>query len=115
MKFRRESCVTVFALLIALAAGPALAEEAASEELDGATLYATKTCIACHGIDAKTPILPVYPKLAGQNADYAYQQMQDIKSGARNNGNTAAMSGIMHLVSDAEMRILADYIAGLAP
>jgi len=107
----RLSCVPVLAgLLTAFAATPA-----PGQDVDGATLYTTKTCIACHGPDAKTPILPMYPKLAGQNADYAFQQMKDIKSGARNNGSTPAMSGIMHLVSEEEMRVLADYISGLEP
>jgi cytochrome c len=41
--------------------------------------------------------------------------MKDIKSGARSNANTAAMKGVMHLVTEAEMRRLADYIAGLTP
>ena len=86
-----------------------------AEELDGAALYKEKTCIACHGPDAKTPLLPSYPKLAGQNAEYALQQMKDIKSGARNNGSTAAMAGIMHLVDDAEMKALAEYLSGLEP
>ena len=86
---------------------------AAAQELDGPTLYAQRTCIACHGADAKTPILPEYPKTAGQNAAYALQQMKDIKSGARTNGQTAAMSGVMHLVTDAEMQVLADWLASL--
>lgn len=89
-----------------LAAGPALA-------LDGAALYQTKTCFACHGKDANTPLQPNYPRLAGQNADYAYNQMKDIASGARNNGQTAAMKGVMHLVSDEEMRAIADWLATL--
>lgn len=80
---------------------------------DGASLYVSKTCVACHGADAKTPIMPQYPKIAGQNSAYALQQMKDIKSGARNNGLTAAMKGVMHLVSDEEMTALADYLAGL--
>ncbi|MCX7897580.1 MAG: c-type cytochrome [Rhodocyclaceae bacterium] len=80
---------------------------------DGATLYKEKTCIACHGKDAKTPIQPNYPKIAGQNADYALQQMKDIKSGARNNGQSAAMKGVMHLVNDEEMKILADWLSKL--
>jgi cytochrome c len=120
----------VAALLLLGAAAPAPAEEptgaaapaptgaaaaAPAAALDGATLYTQRTCIACHGPDAKTPILPTYPKLAGQNADYAFQQMKDIKSGARSNGNTAAMAGIMHLVDEAEMRALADYISSLEP
>ncbi len=87
------------------------AEEKAT--LDGATLYKTKTCVACHGADAKTPILPIYPKLVGQNKDYALAQMKDIKSGARNNGQTAAMKGIMGLVNDAEMEAIAEWLSSL--
>jgi len=80
---------------------------------DGATLYKQKTCIACHGPDGGKPLLPEYPKLAGQSAAYMVRQMQDIKSGARANGNSAAMKGIMHLVSDEEMQAIADWLAGL--
>jgi cytochrome c len=80
---------------------------------DGAKLYMEKTCVACHGKDAKTPLTPQYPKIAGQNAAYAEQQMKDIKSGARNNGQTAAMKGVMHLVSDAEIKALADWLSKL--
>jgi cytochrome c len=79
----------------------------------GAELYTQKTCVACHGKDAKTPILPEYPKLAGQNEAYMLQQMKDIKSGARSNGNTAAMKGVMHLVNDDELKVLATYLASL--
>lgn len=82
---------------------------------DGAALYMSKTCVACHGKDAKTPIMPTYPKIAGQNKEYALQQMKDIKSGARSNGMTAAMKGVMHLVTDEEMAALAEYVSTLAP
>ncbi len=80
---------------------------------DGAALYQSKTCFSCHGKDAKTPILPAYPKLAGQNAVYAAQQMKDIKSGARSNGMTAAMKGVMHLVSDEEIDAIAQWLSSL--
>lgn len=80
---------------------------------DGKALYTAKGCMACHGADAKTPIMPLYPKLAGQNKEYAAQQMKDIKSGARNNGQTAAMKGIMAGVSDDEITALSEYLAGL--
>ena len=55
--------------------------------------------------------MPTYPKLAGQNADYAYNQMMDIKSGARNNGQTAAMKGIMAMVSEEEAKAIADWLS----
>ncbi len=96
------------AALISLPINSALA-------LDGEQLYNTKTCFGCHGKDAKTPILPVYPKLAGQNRDYIVAQMTDIKSGARANGQSAAMKGVMHLVSEEEIAAIADYLATLAP
>ena len=83
--------------------------------LDGAQLYKTKTCLTCHGKDGKTPVLASYPKIAGQNEAYVLQQMKDIKSGARANGMTAAMKGIMHLVNDEEMAALAKYISTMQP
>ena len=85
----------------------------AGVKLDGAKLFAEKTCLACHGKDAKTPILPEYPRLAGQSALYAERQMKDIKSGVRSNGNTAAMKGIMPLVNDDEIHALAEYLSSL--
>jgi len=80
---------------------------------DGAALYAAKGCMACHGADAKTSIMPAYPNLAGQNAEYMLAQMIDIKSGARNNGQTAVMKGIVAGITDEELGVLAKYIAGL--
>jgi cytochrome c len=82
---------------------------------DGEKLYQTKTCSTCHGKDGRTPIMPMYPKIAGQNQAYTLQQLKDIKSGARNNGQTAAMKGVMHLVSDDEMQALSEYIATMTP
>ena len=89
-------------------AQPAAEPEA---QLDGATLYLSRGCVACHGVDANTPLAPNYPKLAGQNKDYAVAQMKDIKSGVRNNGLTGAMKPIMVMVSEAEMEAIADWLA----
>jgi cytochrome c len=82
---------------------------------DGAALFAEKTCTACHGKDGRTPLLPEYPKIAGQNPRYAERQMLDIKSGARANGNSAAMQGVMVIVSEADIKELADYVSKLQP
>ena len=80
-------------------------------QADGGALYQAKTCWSCHGKDANTPIMPIYPKLAGQNSAYLLNQMKDIKSGKRNNGQTAAMRGVMGMVNDAEMQEIANWIA----
>ncbi len=95
--------VILASVVAAAFATPALA--------DGKALYMEKTCIACHGKDAKKPLTPEYPRLAGQNAKYAERQMLDIKSGVRANGNAAAMKGVMHLVSDEEIKELAKYLS----
>jgi cytochrome c len=94
-------------LAAALVASPAIAA------LDGAALYKDKTCNACHGPSGNKPLMPNYPKVAGQNAAYMEAQMKDIKSGARNNGQSAAMKGVMHLVNDEEIKAIADYLSKL--
>jgi len=76
----------------------------------GAKLYNDKTCVACHGKDAQTPIMPIYPKLAGQNPDYVIAQMKDIKSGARHNGLTVVMKGVMQMISDEEIEAIAQWL-----
>jgi cytochrome c len=92
---------------------PAPAATGTAATLTGEELYKQRTCVACHGPDAKTPILPVYPKLAGQNPAYMLQQAMDIKSGARSNGNTAAMKGVMHLTSEEELKVITDWLGTL--
>jgi cytochrome c len=103
MRLKILACALPFLVpLTAKAAGP-----------DGAALYKSKTCVACHGKDAKTPIMPTYPKLAGQNPEYLFNQMKDIKSGARSNGMTAAMKGVMPVVSEEDMRAIANWLGTL--
>ena len=80
---------------------------------DGEALYASKGCLACHGADGKSPIAPAYPKVVGQSKEYTEQQMKDIKSGARSNGQSAVMKGIMAAVSDEEITALSEYLSGL--
>ena len=88
---------------------------------DGAALYAEKTCIACHGKEGKKPMIPTFPKLAGQNAAYIELQMQDIRSGARSNASSAAMKGVMvtaegdQLVTDSDIKELAAYLSKIKP
>jgi len=80
---------------------------------DGKELYTAKGCSACHGADGNTPMTAAYPKVAGQSKEYLEQQMKDIKSGARSNGQSVVMKGIMAAVSDEETSAIAEYLAGL--
>ena len=82
---------------------------------DGGKLYKERTCNACHGPDGNKPLMPDYPKVAGQNKAYIAKQMKDIKSGARANGNSAAMKGVMHLVNDQDIDAIADWLSKQPP
>ncbi|MEO2267219.1 c-type cytochrome [Pseudoalteromonas sp. YIC-656] len=84
-----------------------------AQAADGKALYTEKNCHTCHGADGKTPIMPLYPKLAGQNKDYMVAQMKDIKSGARSNGMSMAMKAMVANVSDEEFEAIAAYLAGV--
>lgn len=101
----------------ALAAGAAalgLLVAASALAADGKQLFADKGCTACHGEDAATPMQEGYPKLAGQNADYLFAQLKDIKSGARANGQTAdVMKPVVDDLSEGDMRALADFLGTL--
>jgi cytochrome c len=83
----------------------------ANVTLGGAQLYTAKLCHTCHGADGKTPIMPQYPKVTGQSKEYTLQQIKDIKSGARSNGLSAAMKGIVASVSDEEIEALATWLS----
>ena len=63
------------------------------------------TCTACHGADGNSPT-DMYPKLAGQHADYLAKQLHEFKSGLRNN---AIMMGMSTPLSEQDIEDLAAY------
>lgn len=65
-------------------------------------------CTACHGAEGNTPLMPVYPKLAGQGERYLLKQMRDIKSGAR---PVVEMTGMLDAMSDQDMADIAAWYA----
>ena len=78
---------------------------------DGAALFTAKACHTCHGADGKTPVMPTYPKIAGQSKEYLLNQIEDIKSGARNNAQAAVMKGIVANVDDADLDKIAAWLS----
>ena len=108
-------------LALGLALLPLAAASAEDGALDGKTLFATKTCIACHGRGGAKAI-QVFPNLAGQDRAYLFAQMNDIADGKRLSGNddrgyprTQGMKDVMHLVSTAERMAIAEYLAEAGP
>ena len=79
----------------------------------GKTVYNTKGCVACHGVDGKAPIMPIYPKLAGQNSAYTLAQLKGFKTQQRKSGQSALMWGMAAQLSDADMKAVADYLASV--
>ena len=82
---------------------------------DGSKLYAEKTCVGLPRQGRQETVDAGLPEVAGQNVKYAEKQMQDIKNGARANGNSAAMKGVMDLVSDEEIKDIAAYVSKMKP
>ena len=78
---------------------------------DGGTLYTQKLCNTCHGADAKTPIQPIYPKLAGQNAEYLAAQTKDIKDKKRTNGQSGTMVPFTMSLTDDDIKAISEWIA----
>ena len=65
------------------------------------------TCVACHGADGNAPVA-MYPKLAGQHESYLFKQLQEFKSGTRDN---AIMAPMVAALSEEDMKALAAFYA----
>lgn len=69
-------------------------------------------CAGCHGATgAGVPVQ--YPRLAGQHAEYTEAQLKAFRAKERNNDPAGMMRTIALKMTDAEIRAVADYIAGL--
>lgn len=74
------------------------------------------TCAACHGPDGNAPVA-MYPKIAGQHADYLYKQLKDLKLGMTSGGKEGRMDPVMSAMamplSDQDMKDISAYFASL--
>ncbi len=66
----------------------------------------TAVCAACHGVDGNSAIA-ANPKLSQQHPEYLVKQLQEFKSGKRNN---AIMKGFATALSDDDMRNIAYWL-----
>lgn len=67
-------------------------------------------CAGCHGADGNGGADPLWPRLAGQDADYIAKQLADFKAGVRKD---PIMSGMAAPLSAADMKNLGAYFASL--
>lgn len=66
-----------------------------------------QVCVACHAADGNSTT-PANPKLAQQHPEYLIKQLQEYKSGKRDN---AIMKGFASSMSDDDMRNIAFWVA----
>ena len=69
-------------------------------------------CAACHG-PAGAGIPAQYPRIGGQFAEYTETQLKTFRSGERANDPNKMMRIVADRMSDAEIKAVSDYIAGL--
>lgn len=69
-------------------------------------------CAGCHGPNG-AGIPGMYPRLSGQFAAYVEAQLKAFRSGARANDANGMMRGVAARMSDAEIKAVAEYAAGL--
>lgn len=65
----------------------------------------SSSCASCHG-EKGNSMMPLFPKLAGQHANYLVQQLQGFKSGDRND---ATMTSMTAGLSDQDMQDIAAF------
>ena len=68
-------------------------------------------CSSCHGVDGNS-LIPLYPSLAGQGANYIAKQLADFKTGARID---PIMAGMVAALSSEDMDNLGAYFAAQTP
>jgi cytochrome c553 len=87
-------------------------EEAASD--DGLPFEdKVAACAACHGENGAKPIMPEYPILAGQHANYLAHALREYRDGRRNNPIMAAQVQALEL-TDSDIERLAEHFSQYA-
>lgn len=79
------------------------------------TLVAKGACVSCHGDNFSKPLMPNYPKIAGQHADYLFVALKSYKTEGNptwGRGNPI-MGGVAKQFSNAELKELASYVSSL--
>lgn len=89
----------------ALAADNKAAQPAKPDLVKGEASFAV--CAACHGADGNSTT-PANPSLAQQHPEYLVKQLQEFKSGKRDN---AIMKGFASALSDEDMKNIAFWLA----
>lgn len=97
LKISVQLLIALFALV---SAQPALADAAKKMQV----------CVGCHGTD--TSSAPDIPNLAGQNATYIFNQVQNFKNGSRDD---FTMTMMVEAISDDDIKLISAEYAKITP
>lgn len=94
------------------AVAPGKAVDGSSRAME---LVTKGACASCHGDSFSKPIDPSYPKIAGQHSDYLFVALKAYKAegGALVGRGNAVMGGVAKQFSNADLKVLADYLGSL--
>lgn len=70
-------------------------------------------CASCHGADGRSTVVPQYPKIGGQTAEYVVNALQAYRDGRRLGTYAAMMAAVAKPLSDADIANLAAYVESL--
>ncbi len=99
---RAKNALMAFALVCALGSAWAQADQARAEKI------VMGSCFLCHGESGESSS-EIFPKLAGQHANYIVKQLENFKSGQR---KSTAMADMSSRLSADEMLALGQYFEG---
>ncbi|MFB9245859.1 cytochrome c [Massilia antarctica] len=102
-------------LMIALFCGAvSLSATAGGNIANGEALVKKRTCASCHGADFNKPTNEIYPRLAGQHAEYLKHALIAYKRGDGPNGrNNPIMASNVADLSNQDMADIAAYLHSL--
>lgn len=100
----------MLAITLTLSSLNAIAQDKKPDLAKGEASF-SGVCVACHGADGNSAV-PENPKLAGQHPQYLVKQLQEFKSGKRNN---AIMKGFATTLSDDDMVNISFWLASKQP
>lgn len=90
---------------------PGSSTKQAAGDIVAGKAWAERECKGCHGLDGKS-IAPAIPHLAAQREAYLFAALQEYKAGKRSH---VALKDMAQRMTDADLRNVAAYYAGLAP
>lgn len=104
----KKALLAAFALIGATTHGALAANGEASH-------LTNEVCSKCHGPDGASQS-PMFPRLAGQQAEYIEQQLHNFRDRSRGDPHAQAyMWGIAGPLTDAQIHALAEYYAAKKP